>query len=204
MMKDSSVSDLEKSRKILESLLVPASDVIRHLGPEALLDSAFATVEDGEELFAQFMNTLQESGEKPSTYLQRLQVALNNAVHRGGVPVQEVDKHLLKLFCRGCWDNNMLADLHLEHKKHNSPSFAELLLLLKAPRGKRHLGGSIKQKAVMHVQNVCDCGAAQAGSDTNSIHEKHKETSCRSEKSADIPHEKEKKNLFQGGTTESD
>lgn len=183
MMKDPAVSDLEKSRRIIESLLIPASDVIRHLGPEApptaylqMLDSAFATVEDGEELFARFMNTLQDAGEKPSTYLQRLQVALNNAVRRGGVPMQEVDKHLLKQFCRGCWDNNMLADLQLEHKKQNPPSFAELLLLLrteedrqeaKATRMKRHLGGSVRQKTVMHVQNVSDCSTSQTRPDTS-------------------------------------
>lgn len=55
MMKVTTVSDLDKTHKILESLLPPA---IRHLGPEAppsaylqLLDSAFGTIEDGEELF---------------------------------------------------------------------------------------------------------------------------------------------------------
>lgn len=190
MMKDPSMSDLEKSRKILESLLIPASDIIRHLGPEApptaylqMLDSAFATVEDGEELFARFMNTLQDSGEKPSTYLQRLQVVLNNAVRRGGVSVHEVDKHLLKQFCRGCWDNNMLADLHLEHKKQNPPSFADLLLMLrteedrqeaKAMRMKRHLGGTTKLKTGLHVQTVSGCGTTRTEAD-NSILELKKQ-----------------------------
>lgn len=169
MMKDTSISDLEKSRKILESLLVPASDIIRHLGPEApptdylhLLDSAFATVEDGEELFVRFMNTLQDSGEKASTYLQRLQVALSNTVRRGGISVHEADRQLLKQFCRGCWDNSLLADLQLEHKKVNPPSFAELLLLLrteedkqeaKALRMRRHLSVS-KQRVSSQVHNV--------------------------------------------------
>lgn len=121
MMKDVSLSDLDKTRKIFESLLVPASDVVRHLGHEApptaslqLLVSVFSTVEDGEELFVRFMSTFQDSGEKSSTYLQRLQVVLGNAVCRGAVPVQDGDKHLLRQFCRGCWDNALLADLHLE------------------------------------------------------------------------------------------
>lgn len=39
---------------------------------------------DGEELFAQFLNTLQDPGEKPSAYLHRLQVALNRVKKRGG------------------------------------------------------------------------------------------------------------------------
>lgn len=191
MMKDPSVSDLEKSRKIFESLLTPASDIIRHLGPEAppteylqMLDSAFATVEDGKELFARFMNTLQDLGEKPSTYLQRLQVVLNNAVRRGGVSVHEVNKHLLKQFCRGCWDNTLLADLHLEHKKQSPPSFAELLLMLrteedrqeaKSARMKRHLGGHVKQKPVLHVQNVSSYGATQPVPDSANILELKKQ-----------------------------
>ena len=190
MMKDVSLSDLDKTRKILESLLVPASDVIRHLGPEAsptvylqLLDSAFATVEDGEELFARFMSTFQDSGEKSSTYLQRLQVALGNAVRRGGVPAQDGDKHLLRQFCRGCWDNALLADLHLEQKKQNPPSFAELLKLLRTEEGrqeakvmrmKQHLG-TTKQKAASHVQTLCNCGETQAESDASSIHELRKQ-----------------------------
>ncbi|KAM3849152.1 obscurin-like [Diretmus argenteus] len=59
------------SRKILESLLPPAADLIKGLRPESppvaylqQLDSAFGTVEDGEELFARFMNTLQNPEEK--------------------------------------------------------------------------------------------------------------------------------------------
>ncbi|XP_028435268.1 paraneoplastic antigen Ma1-like [Perca flavescens] len=190
MMKDFSISDLEKTRKILESLLIPASDVVRHLGPEApptaylqMLDSAFATVEEVEELFLRFMNTFQDSGENPSSYLQRLQVSLCKAVRRGGVPAQDVDSHLLRQFCRGCWDNVLLKDLCLEHKKQNPPSFAELLMLLrteeerqeaKAMRMKQHLG-TTKQKAVSHVQTVCNCGETQAEPDTSSINELRKQ-----------------------------
>lgn len=83
ILEDPSMSDLHRSRKILESLLAPASDIIKPLGPQAtprayleLLDSAFGTVEDGDELFAKFMNTLQNAGEKPSSYLHRLQSTL--------------------------------------------------------------------------------------------------------------------------------
>lgn len=100
------MSSLQKSRKIFESLLSPAADIVKRLSPEAipeaylqLLDAAFGTVEDGEELFAQFMNTLQDPGEKVSTYLFRLQAALNLAVRRGRVAAGEADKHIFKQFC---------------------------------------------------------------------------------------------------------
>lgn len=92
------MSPLQVSRRILESLLSPAADVVKGLSPNSLplvylqlLDSAFGVVEDGEERFAQFMNTLQDLGEKSSTYLQRLQLVLNQAVKRGGVRSEEVN-----------------------------------------------------------------------------------------------------------------
>ena len=91
LLNDPSMSPLQVSRRILESLLSPAADVVRGLCSNSLpsaylqlLDSAFGAVEDGEELFAQFMSTLQDPGEKPSAYLQRLQLMLNQAVKRGG------------------------------------------------------------------------------------------------------------------------
>ncbi|KAJ8398732.1 hypothetical protein AAFF_G00419290 [Aldrovandia affinis] len=154
------MSDLQKSLRIRESLLPPMSDVIKRLGPGAvaasyiqLLDAAYDTVEDGDELMARFINTLQDSGEKTSTYLHRLQAVLNQAVRRGGVATGEADRHLLKQLCRGCWDNALL--LKLEPLKDAPPSFVDLLLLLRgeedkeasrAVRMKQHLGSARTQE----------------------------------------------------------
>lgn len=169
ILKDPSLSDLHVSRKIVDSLLPPAADVIKHLRPEApssaylqLLDSAFGVVEDGDELLARFMNTLQDAGEKPSAYLYRLQTALRMTIKRGGIPPEEADRHLLKQFCRGCWDNDLITELQLEQKRNRPPSFAHLLLNLrteedkhtaKVNRMKQHLGSS-KQRALMHSQRT--------------------------------------------------
>lgn len=169
ILRDPAISKFHGSRKILDSLLPPAADIVKHLGPEAspsdylqLLDSAFGTIEDGDELLAKFMNTLQNAGEKPSAYLSRLQAALSIAVKRGGVLSPEADRHLLKQFCRGCWDNNLIADLGLEQKRENPPSFAQLLLMLrveedkyatKAKRMRQHLAG-VKQRVQVHTQRT--------------------------------------------------
>lgn len=177
LRKDPTLSNLQKSRKIFESLLSPAADIVKRLSPEAtpetylqLLDAAFGTVEDGEELFAQFMNTLQDPGEKASTYLCRLQAALNLAVKRGGAAHGEADRHILKQFCRGCWDNPLLSDLNLEEKKNHPPAFSELLLLIrteedrqaaKATRMKKHLG-SHRQRAMASSQSACVCSQQAA------------------------------------------
>ncbi|XP_032384184.1 zinc finger CCHC domain-containing protein 12 [Etheostoma spectabile] len=143
LIQDPDLSELQCSRKVLDSLVPPAAHVIKPLGPRAkpsayieLLNSAFGTVEDGDELFAKFLSTLQDAGEKPSQYLHRLQTALAKAQKRGGVSASETDQHLLRQFCRGCWDNVLLADLQLEKKKNNPPPFAELLLQLRIEEDK--------------------------------------------------------------------
>lgn len=182
LLNDPSMSHLQISRRILECLLSPAADVVKGLRPGSppiaylqLLDSAFGTVEDGEELFAQFMNTLQDPGEKPSTYLHRLQLALNLAVRRGGAAPADVDKHLLKQFCRGCWDNSLLSCLQLEQKKSNPPSFADLLLLLrteedrqlaKASRMKKHIG-TTRQRGQLQLQSAWACAESREKSEVS-------------------------------------
>lgn len=84
---DPTVSSAQLVRRIVDSLLPPATSVVKSLGHHAnpktfldLLDSAYATVEDGDEIYAQFLNVNQNSGEKPSNYLQRLQTLLNRIV----------------------------------------------------------------------------------------------------------------------------
>lgn len=116
IMKDPSISDIQRSCLILDSLLPPAADIVKHVSldqpPDIYinqLDSAYGTVQDGEELYAEFMDTFQNAGENPSIYLRRLQVALSLAVKRGGVPESDVNKHLLNQFCRGCWDNTLIS-----------------------------------------------------------------------------------------------
>ncbi|XP_054861590.1 uncharacterized protein LOC129347709 [Amphiprion ocellaris] len=124
---DPSVSTAQLVRRIVDSLLPPAATVVKSLGPHAspkafldLLDSAYATVEDGDEIFAQFLNVNQNSGEKPSNYLQRLQTFLNRIVKMKTIAPQDSDKQLLKQFCRGCWNNALINNLQLEQRKYKT------------------------------------------------------------------------------------
>lgn len=78
LLTDPTLSDVQCSKQMLES--PPAADIVKHLSPHSppsdyleLLDSAFGTVEDGDELFAKFMSTFQNAGEKPLQFLHRLQ-----------------------------------------------------------------------------------------------------------------------------------
>ncbi|KAJ8386438.1 hypothetical protein AAFF_G00170350 [Aldrovandia affinis] len=63
----------EVQKLVVEHIVRVAASYIQ------LLDAAYDTVEDGDELMARFINTLQDSGEKTSTYLHRLQAVLNQA-----------------------------------------------------------------------------------------------------------------------------
>ena len=168
---DPTISDRQLVRKIVDSLSSPAASVVKSLGPHStprayleLLDSAFATVEDGDELFAKFLtlNQNSNSGEKASSYLQRLQTVLNKAVQMKAIAAADADTQLLKQFCRGCWENDLINQLQLERKTKTPPTFSELLWLLrteedkqaaKATRMKRHLGFT-KTKAQSQAHNV--------------------------------------------------
>ena len=117
----------------------------------SLLDSAYDIVDDGDELFAKLLSTNQNSGEKPSSYLQRLQADLSKVIKRGGISANDSERQLLKQFCRGFWNNSLITTLQLEQKKDNPLSFTELLLLLrteedrqaaKSSRMKQHFGFS--------------------------------------------------------------
>lgn len=168
-LNDPMTSDTQVVRKIVESLLPPASNIVKSLGPKAtpkaylkLLDSAYATVEDGDELFARFLSTNQNVGEKASDYLQRLHIALSLVISREGIAPGDANKQLLRQFCRGCWDSSLITSLQLEQRKTEPPPFAELLLLLrteedkqasKAARMKQHLGIT-KTRALSHLQTT--------------------------------------------------
>lgn len=207
LLNDKSLSDLHKTGKILDSLLPPASDVVKHISPYALpldclelLESVYGSVEDGDELFAKFIGTLQNQGEKSSTYLHRLHVMLSVAIRRGGVAEAERNRCLLKQFCRGCWDNSLITELQLEGKRVTSPSFAELVVLirtaedkqtLKEERMRKHLGITrhstvpIKLRTTTHQQVVCCSDVSEDSTDEVSGQSSEKPKSAKSKSKAE-------------------
>ncbi|XP_070398839.1 zinc finger CCHC domain-containing protein 12-like [Nothobranchius furzeri] len=167
---DPSLTKSQIVRRIVESLSAPAASIVKALSPKSdpetyleHLDSAYAAVEDGDELFARFLNTNQDSGEKPSDYFQRLYTLLNLVIQRNGISSSDADQQLLKQFCRGCWDSSLISNLQLEQKKDNPPHFTALLLKLrteedkqatKAARMKQHLGAQ-RTRVYSNVQTTC-------------------------------------------------
>lgn len=85
---------------MVESLSPPAANMVKSLGRKAspkaylkLLDSAYATVEEGDELFTRFLNTKQNVGEKASNYLQRLHTALISVIRRDEIAPGDAVKY---------------------------------------------------------------------------------------------------------------
>ncbi len=150
-----------KTRRILDSLLPPASDVVRHVGPGASPNSP-------NELLVKFISALQNQGEKPSTYLcNPCNVKCCNQAR--WCCRFSTEGLSFKQFCRGCWDNNFIADLQLERRKVAPPSFAELIVVvhteenkqfLKEERMKKHIGINkhvsvpVKLRTATHQQSV--------------------------------------------------
>ncbi|KAK2812112.1 hypothetical protein Q5P01_000074 [Channa striata] len=147
---------------LLDGLLTPALNVALAIGPLAPpsaylneLDKAYGNVTGGEELYIQFLETHQNSGERASDYLRRLQTLLQEVIDTKGVAKQEADSQLLKQILRGCWDDSLITTLHLKEPIHypfkDTFTFSKLLFKirsyeresqLKEIRKKRHMGGS--------------------------------------------------------------
>ncbi|KAI2644375.1 Modulator of apoptosis 1 [Labeo rohita] len=130
LLSDPSSSDSQKVRIILESLLSPAADIVKPLGVNS----------------------------SPSSYLN--QTESDFAISRGGASAVDSRKHLLRQFCRGCWDQTMIIGLQLERLKDHPPPFSELRLSVrteedkraaKLDRMKKHLGSA---KAAAHAHSM--------------------------------------------------
>lgn len=167
ILNDKSFSEAQPRRMILDSLQPPALKVALSIGaqdpPIAYLhelDKAYGNVTGGEELYIQFLETHQDSGEKASEYLRRLQTLLEEVVESHGVVKQDADSQLLKQFRRGCWDDTLLTTLQLKGAT-NTFTFSELLFKIRAyekesqlkeMRRKRHLGNvAAKVHSKTHV-----------------------------------------------------
>lgn len=79
-------------------------------------------MENGEEIFAKFLNTNQNPGERAFEYLHRLQVLLSMTLKRNGVTKSDTNRHLLKQFRCGCWDHTLILDDGEGEAKRNQMS----------------------------------------------------------------------------------
>ncbi|XP_063789008.1 paraneoplastic antigen Ma1 homolog [Pseudophryne corroboree] len=108
-----------KKQRIVESLRGPAMGIIqatRKSNPEAAvadyfqaLDYTYGTLEDVGDLVARFHHTYQETGEKLSQYVYRLDKVIHKIIDKGGLAPAEINSSRLKQLIRGALTTDPVA-----------------------------------------------------------------------------------------------
>uniref|UniRef100_A0A669BXH6 Uncharacterized protein n=1 Tax=Oreochromis niloticus TaxID=8128 RepID=A0A669BXH6_ORENI len=138
MVEESDSSAKEKRRRIIESLKGPALAVVKavrtadpDISPEQCLEAvakAFGSAETGEDLYFAFRLLQQQSQEKLSDFLRRLEQSLSRVVSHGGIEAHRVDRARAEQLLRGAvYSDMMLVQLKLRDRKETPHSFVELL-----------------------------------------------------------------------------
>lgn len=136
------VSEIEKRKRIRESLRPPASQIISDLKQDlpsatsedylAALEAVFGTTESGEELLIKYHSMKQNNEEKPSAYLSRLQSAIRHVLRKGGLVPGDVNRIRLRQFIRGLlFDDLLITTLQLRDRLTDPPGFISLLSMLR-------------------------------------------------------------------------
>lgn len=120
LMRDPFLTESQKRRLTLNSLLPPALNVALSVGDNAPLklylhelEKAYGNVTGGEELYIQFVETHQQNNESSSEYLRRLHTLMQEVMEKKGLAGRHADTQLLKQFIRGCWDETLISQLRL-------------------------------------------------------------------------------------------
>ncbi|XP_063797792.1 paraneoplastic antigen Ma2 homolog [Pseudophryne corroboree] len=134
--------DKIKRQRVVESLRGPAMGIIqaaRRSNPNATLetylealDYAYGTMEDVGDLLSRLHHTFQESGEKLSAYVIRIDKLLYKIVEKKGITREEVDKSRMRQVLRGALTTDPVAQkLRCSGKREPPPGFNEILKEIK-------------------------------------------------------------------------
>lgn len=135
MIEECDCSERERRRRVFESLKGPALEAVRRDNPDAspesyveALESAFGSLESGEDLYLAFRSLGQQRGEKLSDFLRRLERSLTKVVQRGGLPSHRIDRARIDQLIQGATESEiMLLQLRLRERKEEPPTFLKLL-----------------------------------------------------------------------------
>ncbi|XP_072460503.1 paraneoplastic antigen Ma1 homolog [Notamacropus eugenii] len=151
IVKQWKMNDMEKQKKLMESLKGRAFDLIRILKlqtPDATvleclqkLDKQYGSTETPQQAYVQFLTTFQREGEKPSEFVLRVDKLLQNLVVKGAVRPNEVDAVRLAQVSSGLLDNE---DLQVQ--------------IIKLEKEKRRIKCEELMAIVKLYENRLDCG----------------------------------------------
>ena len=172
---DGSVTEADKKRAILQSLMRPALDTVSTMPDNSsedcvkLLERIYGRLKDGQDILIDFHATYQESKEDASSYLNRIYLMLTEAAGKEALRVTEIPKFLLRQFIRGCEDDLLLQKLNLEGKLPNPPGFADLLYDIRLEEARRTERKLRRRKAVECKAQVAEAvGAVNIASNVGS------------------------------------
>lgn len=162
---DDGISEKEKRRCIMDSLLIPALNVVKNLPgtttSEQLfkkLQKVYGTTESSEDMLYNFFEIFQKDKQLSSDFLQDLYTALTDILDASleTTDANTINEHLQNQFIRGCFDEELIAKLRLEEKKDDvrtpAPSFEELYESIKKEELKRDQ--KIKRKEAVSKKRI--------------------------------------------------
>ncbi|XP_012644303.1 paraneoplastic antigen-like protein 5 [Microcebus murinus] len=136
------VSEIEKRRRLLESLRGPALSIMRvirsnddSITVEQCLDALrqiFGNKEDNRTSQFKFLQTFQKHGEQISAFLLRLEPLLQKAVQHSPLSVRSADMIRLKhILARATMTPTLRGKLELLDQRGCPPTFLELMKLIR-------------------------------------------------------------------------
>ncbi|OCT93178.1 hypothetical protein XELAEV_18016243mg [Xenopus laevis] len=150
-------------RKILESLSIPAVDVVKSyiIGhPDAtsgdlieVLEVTFGPVESATEMLYRFVSTFQKDKEDLSVYLVRLEQGLRLLVSRSAITDDKMDSLRIRQLKRGTLNNDPVAMTIRAHYKDKLPP--GYVALMERVRHGRFYGRCYKCQVMGHQARSC-------------------------------------------------
>ncbi|XP_038193313.1 modulator of apoptosis 1 [Arvicola amphibius] len=140
VMKTWQVSDVEKRRRLIESLRGPAFEIIRALKinnpfitvAECLktLETIFGVIDNPRSLQVKYLTTYQKTDEKLSAYVLRLEPLLQKLVQKGVIEKEVMNQARLDQIVAGAVQKTVRRELGLP-EGGPAPGLLQLLTLIK-------------------------------------------------------------------------
>ncbi|CAO2587186.1 Modulator of apoptosis 1 [Lemmus lemmus] len=140
VMKTWQVSDVEKRRRLIESLRGPAFEIIRALKinnpfitvAECLetLETIYGVIDNPRSLQVKYLTTYQKTDEKLSAYVLRLEPLLQKLVQKGAIEKEVVNQARLDQIVAGAVQKTVRRELGLP-EGGPAPDLLQLLTLIK-------------------------------------------------------------------------
>ncbi|XP_074056431.1 paraneoplastic antigen Ma1 homolog [Macrotis lagotis] len=151
ILKQWKVDDMEKQKRLMESLKGQAFDLIHILKlhtPDATvleclqkLDKQYGSAQTAQQAYVQFLTTSQHEGEKPSEFVLRVDKLLQNLVVKGAVKPTDVDAARLAQVSSGLLESKNLQ-----------------VQIIKLEEEKQRVGYEQLMEIVKLYENRLDCG----------------------------------------------